>query len=72
MILRCDFISDHYERAASLFQRALAIQEQNLGKEHLDIAITLERYAQLLKKMGLVEQAASLEQRAQAIRAKHT
>ncbi len=54
----------------SLYQRALTIREA-LGAEHSDVAITLELYADLLRKTGRETEAAALEVRAQAIRAKY-
>jgi len=41
-----------------------------LGLEHADVTTCLENYAALLKKMGREAEAAPLEARAQAIRAK--
>jgi len=41
-----------------------------LGAEHPDTIRTLENYAKLLKKMGREGEAAGLEARVEAIRAK--
>ena len=42
-----------------------------LSLEHADVATCLENYAALLKKMGQGAEAAPLEARARAIRAKN-
>ena len=53
-----------------MYKRALVIFEKALGPEHPNVAICLENYAALLRKMGRGTEAAPLEARAQAIRAK--
>ena len=60
-----------YSEAESLFQRSLAIWEKVLGPEHPDVATSLNNYAQLLRRQGKSDQAASMEARARAIREKH-
>ncbi len=60
-----------YAVAEPLYKRALAIWEKALGPEHPDVATALENYAALLRKAGRGEEAAKLEARAKAIRAKH-
>ncbi len=42
-----------------------------LGSEHPDAAISLENYAGVLRKISRDDQAAKMEARAKAIRAKH-
>jgi len=64
-------IQGKYAEAAPLYQRALAIREKALGPDHPDVATALENYAGLLRKTRRESQAAELEARAQAIRARH-
>ena len=59
-----------YTEVESLFQRALSIREQKLGIAPPDVANTLESYAALLRKADQESEAAKLETRARAIRAK--
>ena len=61
----------NYAQAEPLYRRALAIAEKALGSEHPNVATTLENYAELLRKTNRDGEAANLEARAQAIRAKH-
>ena len=42
-----------------------------VGPDHANVATGLENYARLLRAMGSEEQAAKLEARAKAIRARH-
>jgi tetratricopeptide (TPR) repeat protein len=60
-------VQGRYGKAESLFQRALAIWEKALDP---NVAMCLENYARMLRKMGRLEEAAPLESRAKAIRAK--
>ena len=60
-----------YTEAEPLFRRALAVWEKALGPEHPNVAMALENYAALLRKTNRAAEAAKLEARAQAIRAKH-
>ena len=50
-----------------LYQRALAINENALGKYHPSVAITLDNLARLYKTQGKYEEALSLYQRALAV-----
>jgi phosphatidylserine/phosphatidylglycerophosphate/cardiolipin synthase-like enzyme len=59
-----------YAKAEPLYKRALAIREKTLGPEHPDVATCLESYALCLRAMDRPEEAASLETRVRAIRAK--
>ena len=59
-----------YAEAEPLYQRALKILEKALG-DHPDLASGLENYAVLLRKTERESEAAELEARAKAIRAKH-
>ena len=63
--------SGDYERAQSLYERALTIQEKSLGSDHPDMADTLSDYADLLRKTDRDEEAERLEARAIAIREKN-
>ncbi len=60
-----------YAEAEPLLKRALAIVEKALGPEHPDVAASLENYAALLRETGRSDEAAKMEARAEAIRAKH-
>ena len=60
-----------YAEAESLLKRVLAIYEKALGPEHPDMAASLENYAALLRETGRSDEAAKMEARAEAIRAKH-
>ncbi len=60
-----------YAEAEPLIKRALAIWEEALGPEHPHVATALENYAALLRKTGRDNEAAKLEARAKAIRARH-
>ncbi len=59
-----------YGEAEPLHQRSLAIYEKALGPEHPDVAQSLENYADLLRETGRGAEAAKMEARAKAIRAK--
>ena len=59
-----------YAEAEPLYQRALGIWETALGPEHPNVASVLENYAVLLRKTGRESQAAEMEARAKAIRAR--
>ncbi len=52
-------------------KRALAIVEKALGPEHPQVAASLENYAALRRETGRSDEAAKMEARAKAIRAKH-
>ena len=61
----------NYAEAAPLYRRSLAIWEKALGPEHPDVAASLENYAELLHETGRAGEAAQMEARAKAIRAKY-
>ncbi len=61
----------NYPEAEPLFKRALAIVEKALGQDHPGLATVLKNYAALLRKTGRTTEAAKMEARAKAIRAKH-
>ncbi len=65
-----------YGEAEPLHKRALAIRQKALGPKHPDVATALENYAALLRETGrhteaTMMEAAKMEARARAIRAKH-
>ncbi len=59
-----------YAEAEPLYERSLAIMEKALGSEHLLVATVLESYATLLQNTDRHGEAAAMESRAKAIRAK--
>ena len=61
-----------YDEAGSLYKRVIAIFEKRLGPDHPEVATTLENYAALLRKTNRAAEAAELEARARAIRAKYS
>ncbi len=61
----------HYAEAEPLYQQSLTIYEKALGPEHPDVAKSLENYAALLRETGRADEAAEMEARAKAIRAKY-
>ena len=64
-------IQGQYAKAEPLYKRSLAICEKALGPEHPTVARSLENYALVLRTVGRPEgDAAPLESRARAIRAK--
>ena len=59
-----------YKQAIPLAERALAIREKVLGKEHLDTATSLNNLAELYRNMGSYDKAEPLLKRSLAIREK--
>jgi hypothetical protein len=59
-----------YDQAELIYQRGLAIREQTVKLEHPKVAEILVNYADLLRMTGRESEAAKLEERVQAIRAK--
>ncbi len=59
-----------YAETEPLFKRSLAIWEKALGPDHPTVAKALENYAVLLRETGHPRDAAIMEARAKAIRAK--
>ena len=57
--------------AEPLCRRALTILTKALGADHPNVALMLENYADLLRKMNREGEAEKMETRAKAIRAKH-
>jgi len=64
-------VKGKYVEAGSLFQGALAIAEKAWGPEHPYVAVSLGNYAKLLREMNREDEAANMEARAKAIRAKN-
>ena len=61
---------EDYAKAEPLLQRAQAIYEKAEPLQSPDLAATLTKYADLLRKMGRVQEALPLEQRVQAMQHK--
>jgi tetratricopeptide (TPR) repeat protein len=59
-----------YGEAEGLYQRALAIREKALGRDHPDVAQTLHNLANVYLSQGKYGEAEGLYQRALAIREK--
>ncbi len=53
------------------YKRSLAIREKALGPEHPQVAKALLNYAALRRETGRSAEAAKMEARAKAVRAKH-
>ena len=49
-----------YEKADAYYQGALSVFERGLGPEHPKVAVTLENYANLLRKLGRTEDARAI------------
>jgi tetratricopeptide (TPR) repeat protein len=64
------YYKGNYESAKPLFERSLAIREKVLGKEHLNVANSLNNLAGLCRSQGVSEQAKPLYERALAIKEK--
>ena len=60
-----------YAQTEPFYKRSLAIREKTLLPNHSFLAQSLENYAALLRMTRSEDQAAKLEARAKAIRAKH-
>ncbi len=61
----------NYADAEPLYRRSVAIWEMALGPEHPHVAQGLDNYAALLRETGRADEAAEMEARARAIRAKY-
>ena len=60
------------ERAAALFEQAASLKERSVGKEHPDVAISLDGLAWALISLDRPAEALSAANRAVAIHAAHT
>jgi tetratricopeptide (TPR) repeat protein len=54
-------VQGKYEQAEPLYERALAICEQQLGLKHPDTQSTRRNYVALLRAMGRDEEARAIE-----------
>ena len=57
-----------YEEAEPLYQRSLGIRETKLGKDHPNVASSLNNLAGLYESQGKYEEAESLYKRSLGIR----
>ena len=64
-------VQGKYAKAEPLLKRALAISQKTFGPDHPLVATTLENNATLIRETGRPAEAAKMEARAKAIRAKH-
>ena len=64
-------VQRRFEEAETRFEWALAIREKALAPDHPDLAESLENYAAVLWETGRDAEAAKMDARAKAIRAKH-
>lgn len=64
------YAQGQYAEAKPLYKRALRIYERTLGKNHPEVAVTLENYADLLRRTNRDAKAKKMEAHAKAIRAK--
>ena len=55
------FEQQEFAKAEPLYRRAVAIQEETLGRDHPDLAASLSDYAILLKKTHRKKQGAQME-----------
>ncbi len=60
-----------HAQAEALYRELLQMQEARMGDRHPDVALTLERYAALLRDANRLEDARHLESRVQLIRTTH-
>jgi hypothetical protein len=60
-----------YAKAEPLYQRSLTIREAQLGKDHADIAASLNNLATLYEASDRTDQAADLKERARRISRRH-
>ncbi|MCS6785458.1 MAG: tetratricopeptide repeat protein, partial [Thiobacillaceae bacterium] len=60
----------HYDRAVVVARKALQVAEQNVGREHPDVATSLNNLAALYRAQGAYTQAEPLIKRALAIQEK--
>ena len=63
-------VQGKYTEAEQLYKCAIGVHEKALGPDDLDLATTLENYADLLRNMNREVQAFQMEARAKAIRGK--
>ncbi len=63
--------TQHMRQIVLPVSRSLTFSEDALGPDHPDVGATLDSYADLLRKTGRYQEAAAMEIRAKAVRAKH-
>ena len=56
-----------YDQAKALYERALAVQQNHYGQDHVEVARTLGNLAGVLHQMGDYDQAKALYERALAV-----
>jgi tetratricopeptide (TPR) repeat protein len=61
----------NYREAEKLFQRSLSIFEKVFGLEHPSVATSLNNLSALYATQGKHSEAISMQERANAIRARH-
>lgn len=54
---------NRFEEAEEFYKQALALQEENLGSDSIEVKEIIKEYASLLKQMGRKEEAEKLESR---------
>jgi tetratricopeptide (TPR) repeat protein len=59
----------NYEEARAEYAASLQIQERNAGPKALEVALTLEEFAKVLRRMSSNDEASVMEARAKFIRA---
>ena len=59
-----------YERAESLYRRALSVKEATLGPSHLGVSVSLNNLALLYDRLGRYDESVAMYRRALAIREK--
>ncbi len=63
---------ERFAEAEPLLKQALEARQKFLQADHLDLALTMERYAMTLRMLKRQPEALKLEEQAMAIRSKHT
>jgi tetratricopeptide (TPR) repeat protein len=63
---------ERYAEAEPLLKQALEMRQKFMQPDHLDLALTMERYAATLRMLNKQTEALKLEEQALAIRSKHT
>ena len=64
MLAAIDQKQGRYAEAESLFERAIAITEEKLGREHPSMGYVLSAYALLLREMERYDEADALDDKA--------
>jgi tetratricopeptide (TPR) repeat protein len=69
LALLCE-VQEDYAGAKQCYQQVLAIRRKMMGDDNPKVLMTEASYAKLLRKMGLNEEAAQLEEHVQAVQSK--